>query len=245
MNLKNFIFILLLIGCVFAVPGPKDLQELAAAVKPAFVMVVDAGHGGPDGGAEAADGTKEKDLNLSIAKAVKEEGEKYGIQVMMTRSMDEGLYEKDNVEKQWKKLGDLKERRRIIEESRANLVVSIHLNSFWGDTSVRGAQVFYPESGDAKAVKESEELADLIQQSLIQGLNDGSNRIEMAKNDIYIFKDIQQPTVLVECGFLSNTDETKNLKSKTYQKQLAEFIVSAVAEYFGLTRQNVQKISTS
>ena len=234
MNFKKIIIMLVLIGFVVAVPGPEELQELAVAVKPAFVMVIDAGHGGPDGGAEAADGTKEKDINLSIAKALQSQAEKTGIKVIMTREVDDGLYEADNTEKQWKKLGDLKERKRIIDEAGADVVVSIHLNSFWSDTSVRGAQVFYPNSGDAASLTASEELAGVIQASLIEGLADGSNRIEMAKDDIYIFKDVTTPTVLVECGFLSNSSDLTNLKQASYQKHVAECILEAVMEKFGV-----------
>lgn len=230
MNFKKIIFLLLLLGCVAMVPGPADLHKLVSAVKPAFVMVIDAGHGGPDGGAEAADGTKESEINLAIAKALQEKAEKQGITVVMTREEEEGLYEAQNAEMKWKKLGDLKERKRIIDGADADVVVSIHLNSFWSDTDVRGAQVFYPKSCEESLQVESAALADCIQNSLIKGLNDGSNRTEMGKNDIYLFKEITCPTVLVECGFLSNQQDLSNLKNETYQKKVADCILKGVME---------------
>lgn len=244
MNFKKIIFIFLVIGCVFVVPGPDELQQLTSAVKPSFVMVIDAGHGGPDGGAEAADGTQEKRINLSIAKALKKEAEKYGVTVILTREGDAGLYEADNTEQKWKKLGDLKERKRIIDETEVDVAVSIHLNSFWSDTNVHGAQVFYPKTGEARLQKDSEALAGMIQDSLIKGIDDGSNRIEMAKDDIYLFEDITCPTVLVECGFLSNPGDAENLKKEEFHEKLSQYIMEAVAQKFSLTRQNIQKIST-
>lgn len=228
MEMKKIIFICMLIGCVIAVPGPKELHQLVSAVKSPLTIVIDAGHGGPDGGAEAADGTKEKDINLAIAQALQEEAEKQGIKAIMTRETGDGLYEGTNTEKKWKKIGDLKERKRIIDEAKADVVVSIHLNSFWPDTSVRGAQVFYPKTGDAELVKASERLAGAIQASLIKGLDDGSNRIEMPKDDIYIFKNITAPTVLVECGFLSNAQDVENLKTKDFQKKVARCILQGI-----------------
>lgn len=230
MEMRKIIFICMLMGCIAVVPGPKDLQQLASAVKPSLVMVIDAGHGGPDGGAEAADGTKEKDINLAIAKALQSEAKKQGIKTIMTRETDEGLYERENIEKNWKKLGDLKERKRIIDESKPDLVVSIHLNSFWPDTSVRGAQVFYPKSGDAEIIEVSERLAGAIQDSLINGLNDGSNRIEMSKDDIYLFEHVTVPTVLVECGFLSHHEDLQNLKTAAYQKKVAVGILEGILQ---------------
>ncbi len=210
------------------VPGPKELQQMASAVKPSLVMVIDAGHGGPDGGAEAKDGTKEKEINLAIAKALQAEAEKQGIKTIMTRETDDGLYEAANIEKKWKKLGDLKERKRIIDEAKPDIVVSIHLNSFWSDTSVRGAQVFYPKTGTPEIIAASENLAGAIQDSLIKGLNDGSNRIEMGKDNIYLFENVTVPTVLVECGFLSNTNDLNNLKLKNYQQKIAECILKSI-----------------
>jgi len=234
LKIKFILLILLLTGCIMAIPGPARLEQMAASVRQPFIMVIDPGHGGPDGGAEAADGTQEQDINLSIAKAMKHEAEKYGIEAVLTRENREGLYEQDNISGAWKKLGDLKERKRIIEEAKADLVVSIHLNSFWSDTEVRGAQVFYPKGGETDAQKTSMELAEIIQKSLIEGLNDGSNRIEMAKDDIYIFKEVSRPTVLVECGFLSNPQDLKNLKNEKYQKQVAGHIMKAIADQFQL-----------
>jgi len=227
-EMRKIIFICMLIGCVIAVPGPKELQQLASAVKPSLVMVIDAGHGGPDGGAEATDGTKEKDINLAIAKLLQKEAEKQGIKTIMTRENDDGLYESTNIEKKWKKLGDLKERKRIIHEAKPDVVVSIHLNSFWPDTSVRGAQVFYPKTGNEEILKASEKLAKNVQKSLIAGLNDGSNRVQLPKGDVYLLENPTVPTILIECGFLSNSDDLSRMKMEKWQRKIAASILDGL-----------------
>lgn len=232
MNGKKILFMLLLIACVVAAPGPDDLQRMTAKAVPTFVLVIDAGHGGPDGGAEAADGTKESQLNLAIAKALQAEAEKKGMTVILTRTEEDGLYESGNLEKKWKKLGDLKERKRIIDEANADVVISIHMNSFWSDTAVRGAQVFYPKTCEETLQVESAALADSVQNNLVEGLDDGSNRIEMGKDDIYIFKEITCPTILVECGFLSNPADLVNLKDSAYQKRIATCILNGIIDAF-------------
>ena len=228
MNFKKIIFFILLAGIIWFTPGPGDFEALVSAGKPAFVMVVDAGHGGPDGGAEAADGTMEKELNLAIAKELQRIGEKEGIRVILTRETEDGLYDEENTEKKWRKLEDLNRRKEVVKKTNADVAVSIHLNSFWSDTGVRGAQVFYPKSGRADVTEASRIMAEAVQNSLVETIDDGSNRIQMGKDDFYLFTMAEVPTILVECGFLSNPDDLANLKEETYQRQLAAAILEGV-----------------
>ncbi len=238
MKIKFFIFMILLAALVLTIPGTPQLQQIVSETVPTLVLVVDAGHGGPDGGASGADGTEEKDINLAIAKAVEEEGARRGIEVFLTRKDNQGLYAEDNVDGPWRKLDDMKQRKEIIESSGAHGVISIHLNSFPSDTNVRGAQVFYPTMGNPQIAEESQKLAGAIQTSLVTGLQDGSNRIEMAKNDIYLFEEALVPTVLVECGFLSNPKDLENLKKEQYRKKLASCILNGIEEYFSKEQNN-------
>ena len=228
-NKKN-IFWILLVALVLTLPGPADFDILAGKQIPKALIVVDAGHGGPDGGAEGSEGTMEKDINLSIAKEVQQVAKAKGIEVILTRNTAEGLYREENVEKRWRKIEDMGCRKKIVKDAKPDAVISIHLNSFWSDTKVRGAQVFYPKSGRADVTEKSRTMAERIQKSLINTLKDGSNRIQMGKEDFYLFKEAEQPVVLVECGFLSNPQDLANLKQKTYQRRIAEAIVDGMMD---------------
>lgn len=230
MKKKQIIFLMFLVGFVLLVPGPDDFDVLVGTKKPALRLVVDPGHGGLDGGAEGKDGTMEKDINLSIGKALQRKGEERGIFVTLTRETEDGLYAKENEEKTWKKLEDMNCRKEIVDEAKADAVISIHLNSFLPDSEVRGAQVFYPKNGRADIAESSCLLAENVQKSLIESLQDGSNRIQMGKDDFYLFKAAEEPTILVECGFLSNPQDLENLKQKKYQEQIAEAILDGVCK---------------
>jgi N-acetylmuramoyl-L-alanine amidase len=194
-----------------------------------MTLVVDAGHGGPDGGAEGADGTLEADLNLAVAKALKKEGEKRGFKVIMTRESEEGLYEAGNLEKKWSKLGDMKARKTTMEQSNAAAVITIHMNCFAQDHAVRGAQTFYPKSGNAEVLKVSEAIAESVQNQLNKKLDDGNRRVHMGKGDVYLLENPARPIVLVECGFLSNDGDLTKLKQPGHQQKLAVCIIDGVA----------------
>ena len=147
---------------------------------------MDAGHGGPDGGKTGVNGKLEKELNLIIAEKVKKLLEEEGIAVIMTREEDGWLAET--------RIGDLKERVRIMNESKADLAVSIHQNSYH-EESVFGAQVFYyTTSGEGKAA------AEILQNELLE-IDPENKKREKANNTYYILKKTEVPTVIVECGF--------------------------------------------
>lgn len=228
MNFKKIFFLILLAAVVISVPEPETLYLLTADTKLPLTLVIDAGHGGPDGGAEAADGTRESQLNLSMAKALKAECEKEGIKVMMTRRDEDGLYNEENPEKKWSKLEDMQCRKNFIDDAAADVVVTIHMNSFPADETVRGAQVFYPKTGNAEVLAESRKMAESVQSHLIQGLRDGSNRAAMGRGDVYLLENPRVPTVLIECGFLSNQEDVTRLKLQSYQQDVAKCILQGI-----------------
>ena len=192
------------------------------------VIVIDAGHGGFDGGAEAADGTEEKDINLAIAEKLEEEAAGYEVKIVMTRDGDYGLYEADSAEK---KREDLQNRRKIMEESGAELVISIHLNSYPQDTSVYGAQVFYAEDEQAGTdVHTAREIAENVQNALESAIPDGRERAAMKKNDVLLMKDPPCRFILVECGFLSCPREADLLKTAEYQGKVAAAVWTCINE---------------
>ena len=185
-----------------------------------FHVVIDAGHGGRDGGAISPNGTKESEINLAIAKFLRKEFEARGFRVTMTRENHDSLASPFAGNR---KKDDMNKRRQIIEKAKPDLVISIHLNNFVSNKSVRGLQTFF-----AKNSEPSKSFAEAIQNEINgRGLN--TNR-KAAVGDYYILKCTESPSVLVECGFLSNLEEEKLLKTAEYQKILAYYIASAVTK---------------
>ncbi|NMA94472.1 MAG: N-acetylmuramoyl-L-alanine amidase [Clostridiales bacterium] len=190
-------------------------------------IVIDAGHGGIDPGAVSPSGTREDKINLKIAYKLKETLAREGSTVIMTRTSDEGLYDTrlgkgvGNLKRQ-----DMQRRVEIIKNSNPDIVVSIHLNYF-NQSQYYGAQVFYMDgSGEGK------NLAQCIQLKLIDILNRGNNRQIKSVDNILILKASSAPSVLVECGFLSNPDEEKLLKTDRYLDDVAYAIYCGIVDYF-------------
>lgn len=201
------------------------LKKANATEEVKKVIVVDAGHGGNDPGKVSGNNVLEKDVNLQIATKLANELENAGFRVVMTRTEDNGLYKEDDVNK---KAADLRARCEIAEEENADLLISIHQNSF-SDSNVRGGQAFY----HTHSVK-GKKMASLIQEHLKSA--DKDNTREAKANDSYYLL-IHTPCicVIVECGFLSNAAEAELLVSDEYQNRLADSITDGVKEYFEVT----------
>lgn len=185
-------------------------------------VVVDAGHGGYDPGKVAVNDALEKDINLIIAGYLKECLEKENIEVIMTRTTDTDFRDDGS---DFKKTKDLKLRCEIMEEANADYCISIHQNSFT-DSNVKGAQVFY-----YSASKEGETLARIIQNSLIEKLDKENTRVAKANDNYYMLVNSHCPTVIVECGFLSNREEAAKLCDSKYQEKTAQAICEGFMEY--------------
>ena len=223
---------LVLMCTFFCIPDYRDMASYVWNSGSEPVVVLDPGHGGMDGGAVSSDGTSEKDINLAIAGKVKTRLESEGVRVIMTRAGDEGLYEDTGDESiRALKTQDMKERKRIIEDSDADLTVSIHLNSFTQDASVKGAQVFYPLYGDPEAIDESERAAKIIQAGLNEAINIDKKRSELGKDDVFLLKEVATPIVIVECGFLSNPEDASNLKDKKFQSKISRNLSDSICSY--------------
>ncbi len=217
---------------------PIGLEITAIGPSKADILLIDPGHGGIDGGAQGSGGIHEKNINLNIAVLIKELAELDGWSVVMTRDEDKGLYpEKDRQSIRSLKTADLMARKEIIKNTSPLLAVSIHLNSFKQDPRVRGAQTFYPATGDQVICEKSKLLAEHVQDKLIEGISDGTNRLALSKNDVLIFKNSLVPIIIVECGFLSNPQEEMLLNEPSYQKKIAECIYLGVMEYTGKKRK--------
>lgn len=221
-KLEIIMSVLLLVSAAFlaregasAVLG-KNLQEKEICI------CVDAGHGGSDPGKVGVNDELEKDINLSVARKVKALLKQQDITVVMTREGDEGLGD-EGAENG--KLSDMRNRIKIIEESEADLTVSIHQNSY-PDASVKGAQVFYYSGSE-----ESKELAESIQKSLVSRIRNGNTREAKSNDSYYMLKKTPTPAVIVECGFLSSYEEAALLSEDVYQEQLAWAVVMGIMQY--------------
>ncbi len=201
----------------------KKMQEYIATanVSTSKTVVIDPGHGADDPGKVGVTGELEKDINLQIAKKVQEILETNGIRVVMTREDDAGFYD-DTVSN--KKRADMEKRVELINETNPELVVSIHQNSFSQGT-VRGPQVFYHTESE-----EGRQFATLMQEEFWQ--MDTEHRREIkANNSYYILKYTKMPTIIVECGFLSNSEEAKLLADAAYQEKVAQTICSGIIKW--------------
>lgn len=185
-------------------------------------VVIDSGHGGNDPGKIGADGTLEKDINLSVALLVRDYLEASDIEVIMTRETSDGLYDAGASNK---KVQDMKRRVEIIEAAEPDAVVSIHQNSY-PEESVSGAQVFYYEGSAAGKL-----LAQLVQESFLQRLDPGNHRQIKANDSYYLLKKTSRPIVIAECGFLSNSAEAALLSNADYQRRVAWAISIGVLQY--------------
>jgi len=215
-------FMLLLLAAL-AVAGKslEDRVSSAAAEKGREVIVVDCGHGGNDPGKVGVNGALEKDINLQIGKQVEEILKKKGYEVVMTREKDEILADEGSSNK---KAQDMKRRVALINDVKPVLAMSIHQNSYQ-DAGIRGAQVFYyMHSADGK------EAAKLMQQALLE-VDADNTRQAKANDTYYLLKRTEPPTIIIECGFLSNPEEAELLTGEEYQKKMAEAITSGAEKY--------------
>lgn len=191
-------------------------------------VVIDAGHGGEDGGTVSADGVLEKDLNLELSKILYDLFSANGTDAQMTRTEDKMLYDNypDEYQKGRKKMLDLRARVEAAEKTEGAILLSIHMNSY-PDASCRGAQVYFSPNND-----ESRNIAGKIQTYIAANLQkDNGRKIKSADDDIYLLYRTKCPAVLVECGFLSNPEETKLLSDEAYRKKLACAIFASIADY--------------
>lgn len=210
------------IFCVFALGG-VGIAKASGTPAYKYTVVIDPGHGGIDGGVVGAGGYKESEFNLAMSKELAQFLTDAGFRVVLTREDENGLYDEDDVNK---KCADMEKRKDIIVKTNPDFVISIHANKFPGD-SRRGAQAFFDGmSNDGK------ELAENIQSGL-NALNSKyvGKEFPALKGDYFMLKCTRKPSVIVECGFLSNAEDEKLLSDAEYRRQLAFAIYSGIVGY--------------
>ncbi len=215
--LAIFFVVLLLLSVAF-----NGIVVASANKYNGVTIVLDAGHGGRDGGSVGANGTIEKELNLSYTLMLKEKLVKAGYRVELTRKNDDGLY--SNLAKN-KKISDMNARFEIIKKTNPNLVISIHMNSF-ADKTAYGANTYYRVNDEA-----SKNVANIIQASLNNFC--GAKTKFALVGDYYILNCSYYTSVLIECGFISNPEEEQKLNSQNYKQNFTDAIAKAIFIYFG------------
>lgn len=212
---------------VFLIQIPMNKsQDVAKFTLPLSgkVIILDPGHGGPDGGAAGKDGTTEEAITLSVSKKLRTYLQEAGATVYLTREEDKDLASDETKGLSRRKSEDIRNRLNFIHDHKADIFLSIHLNAL-PSTRWRGAQTFYYPSKD-----ENKHLAKMIQSEIIRNL-ENTNREALAKTEMYLLKHAEIPGALVEIGFLSNVDERELLKQENYQDKMAASIYEGVLRY--------------
>lgn len=223
-NKKLFIicfFVLLFFSLIFTcfTIHLKNDVSVSAKMQSRHIVIIDAGHGGIDGGAVGCNGAIEKDINLQIAIKLKTLLKANGYDVIMTREKDEMI--------NGSKVADMRARLDIIKNNPNAIFLSIHQNLFSHNSSW-GAQVFYsPNNSDSKV------LAELLQARFVELLQPNNKRLcKPTDPSLYLFKNAVSPAILIECGFLSNALDANNLLTDEYQNKVSFVIFSAICDYY-------------
>lgn len=221
---KVIIFLLIFVLIQASIIAGISISSKKNSPKSKLVICIDAGHGGRDGGCVGtASGVKESDLTLIITKKLASYLKAYGIGVVLTREGSGGLYG-DGANK---KKEDMEERKKIINNSNCDLVVSLHMNSF-NDSAVRGAQVFFDETDE-----NSKMFAQDIQTILGENLPQSNKAVKTG--DFFLLKCRDVPSILVECGYLSNPEDEALLISDAYQEKVAYTIFCGIIKFCNYT----------
>lgn len=208
------------------VTDKKEIVPTVSLPVSGKTIVIDAGHGKPDEGAQSSNGTTEAETNLKIALKLQNLLEQSGTTVILTRSDENAIYDIDAKTLKQKKISDIHNRVKIGNESSADLFVSIHLNKI-PQQQYDGWQTFYKAGSN-----EGKKLAESIQNNLNEAIQKENNRIAKTIDNIYIIKHVEIPITIVECGFLSNPTEEKKLLEDDYQNRLAWGIYNGIIDYF-------------
>lgn len=199
----------------------KTVPVFAALGEERVTLVIDPGHGGEDGGASAADGTLESDLNLAVALRLNDLLRFAGQRTVMTRATEAAIFtEGDTIRA--RKVSDTRNRVEIVNGAENGVLVSIHQNSLPSSPATHGAYVFHNGIGEAQA------LAESVQSALNAAVNESEKQVKSISPTVYLMNHVTAPGVLVECGFLTNPSEAARLKTPEYQLRLAAVIAAGL-----------------
>ena len=227
-KLWGLLYILIVLGTLAAAEwGCRTVSVMveAAPLKRGNCIIIDAGHGGEDGGATSCRGVLESTYNLEISLRLNDLLHLLGYDTRMIRTTDTSIYTKGETIAQ-KKISDLKERVRIVNKTENALLLSIHQNNFT-DSRYSGAQMFY-----SKDNAEGEKLAGVMQKQFVSLLQpDNTRETKPVGDELYLLNNTKNPAVMIECGFLSNPEEAQKLENEDYQRQVAFTVLTGISEY--------------
>lgn len=216
----SVIGIIILLNVSSAQPADGEITETP-------LIIIDAGHGGMDGGAVAGDGTPEMHINLDIALKLDAILKERGYRTLLTRSDNNSIHDESAKTVREQKVSDIHNRLKIIQDNPHSVFVSVHQN-YYHESRYYGTQVFYSENNPDSSI-----LAECIQSSVVASLQpDNTRKIKPSGESIYLLYHSTVPSVMVECGFLSNPEETEKLKNENYRQQMAEAIADGLNNYF-------------
>ncbi len=216
----------ILVICYSAVKIDEAVTVTEAVPEDKFVIILDAGHGGMDGGCSTADGKTEKGINLNILLAVRDMAKFFGYNVEATREKDVSIHDKGVTGIRNQKVSDMENRLALFNKYSDAVCVSIHQNTF-SDPQFSGAQMFYSDKNPS-----SERLASIMQQKFVSNLQpDNLRETKLCGSELYLCYYCENPAVMVECGFLSNPEEAAKLTDKAYQQKVAFTVFSGINEY--------------
>lgn len=224
------IYLAVFIGCLCVAHLGNQAVTVVAESAPYATktcVVIDAGHGGIDGGATSCSGVLESQFNLEIAARLNDLLRFLGYETIMLRTNDTSLHTEGNTIAA-QKVSDLKHRVKVVNSTDNAILVSIHQNTF-PNSKYSGAQVFYAPNSDSAS------LATAMQSALIKTLNPNSNRKSKPSDGIYLMQNIQTTGILIECGFLSNVQEESKLRSVEYQQKLSCVIATTLSDFIANT----------
>ena len=225
-----FLFTCILIGIFACALQQRNVETMQTVSLPCTnkIVILDAGHGTPDEGAESNSGTTEADINLKITLKVQNLLEQSACTVFLTRSDENAIYDLDKTTLREKKVSDIKNRVKIGNESSADIFVSIHLNKI-PQSQYWGWQTFYKKTNE-----NSVRLAKCLQNGLNESIEKENKRESLPISNIYIVDHVEIPISIVECVFLSNPEEEKLLLTEEYQDKLAWGIYTGIMDYFAM-----------
>lgn len=234
-NMRKICGILsIILGTLLVTSGIKNViinqntvETISTLSNPKYLIVVDAGHGAPDGGAVSESGIEEANINLDVALKLRDSLEAMGYDVIMTRESEENIAD---VDKQGTiremKVSDINNRIKIVNNSEADMLISIHMNKFTSE-KYYGWQTFYKQNSE-----DSKMLAEKIQLGISNNIDRENTRTALSIKDVKLIEKSQIPSVIVECGFLSNYEDLRLLQTDEYKEQIVSGIIEGVEEFY-------------
>ncbi len=243
-RLKRVPAVLVLLGCFVIIAANSDLTRLAVKTSGGNVterktVVLDAGHGGEDGGCVGINGQVEKDINLAIVLDLRDMLTLGGFNVVLTRDTDRAIYDSGTEGLRNKKVSDMENRLKIIQSYKDAVFLSIHQNQYT-EPQYFGAQIFYNENNPDNRL-----LAELMQENFHALQPENDRQVKLMDTELFLFKTTVTPSVLIECGFLSNPDDAAKLSDPVYQRKTAYMIYNGILRYLQTVEPIDNKEETS